>query len=86
MFADGAIADAIVWKVPKPVHLSGHKIKYRLYYGRSGKRLIGYDNERGKGDRKHVSDRQEVYDFVSIEQLMTDFIADVEALRGEADE
>ena len=82
VYADGAIAEAVVWRVPSPVSPSNHNIKYRLFYGRSGERLIGYDNERGKGDHRHLAGREETYIFVSIDQLMMDFIADITALRG----
>jgi hypothetical protein len=54
-----------------------HGYKYRLYYGKGGKRLISYDNERGKTDHRHYGDREEPYPFVSIDQLMDDFLADV---------
>jgi hypothetical protein len=46
-----------------------------------GKRLIGYDNEAGKGDHRHYRDREEVYQFTTPEQLIADFLADVHALR-----
>lgn len=82
VYADGCIAEAVVWRVPSPVPPSEHSVKYRLFYGRQGERLIGYDNERGKGDHRHLAGREESYTFVSIDQLMTDFIADITALRG----
>ena len=82
VYADGAIAEAVVWRVPSPVPPSDHDIKYRLFYGRAGERLIGYDNERGKGDHRHIDGREEACTFISIEQLMTDFIAEITALRG----
>lgn len=47
-----------LWQVPEPVAASAHRLKYSLFYGYPGKRLIGYDNERGKGDHKHVGDRE----------------------------
>jgi hypothetical protein len=59
-----------------------HRLKYSLFYGRPGERLVGYDNERGKGDHKHLGDRELPYAFVSIERLLADFRADVEAIRG----
>ena len=37
-----------IWEVPSPVVGSAHKLKYSLFYGANGKRLLGYDNERGK--------------------------------------
>ena len=58
-----------------------HGLKYSLYYGRAGERIVGYDNERGKGDHKHVEGREKRYRFVSVEQLVADFLADVERIR-----
>ena len=52
--------------------------KYRLYFGASGKGRVRYDNERGKGDHRHANDTEEVYQFVSISQLLDDFQRDVE--------
>ena len=60
---------------------STHRLKYSLFYGYSGKRVIGYDNERGKGDHKHLGDRQMDYRFTSVEQLVADFLAEVRRVR-----
>jgi len=49
-----------------------------LFYGRDGIRLVGYDNERGKGDHKHIGNREIPYRFMTVEQLVADFLADVE--------
>lgn len=62
-------------------------LKYRLYYGQSGRCLIRYDNEWGKGDHRHYGDaegheREEDYVWVSVQQLIADFEADIERLRG----
>ena len=83
VFGDGAILEMKVWRVPVQVPGSRHMLKYSLFYGRPGERLIGYDNERGKGDHRHYGEREEAYSFVSIEQMLLDFQADVERLRGE---
>ena len=40
-----------------------------------------YDNERGKGDHKHLGEHESLYKFVDIETLMADFLRDVEAMR-----
>ena len=80
---DGAIIQIKVWRLPEPVPPSRHRLKYSLFYGRPGERIIGYDNERGKGDHKHLSGLETAYTFVSIERLLADFRADVEAIRGE---
>ena len=44
-------------------------------------RLVGYDNERGKGDHRHVLGHQLAYQFTSPDKLIADFLADVEEAR-----
>jgi hypothetical protein len=78
---DGAIVEMVIWRVPRRVPGSAHEFKYRLYFGRGGRRLVGYDNERGKGDHRHVRGREFVYRFRSPDQLIADFLADVEDAR-----
>jgi hypothetical protein len=85
VFEDGAIAELKLWRLPSPVRGSSHLFKYSLFFGRAGKRLVGYDNEAGKGDHRHYEDRQETYPFTTPEQLMADFLSDVRRLRGAAD-
>ena len=63
---------------------SSHAFKYSLFYGFPGKRLVGYDNERGKGDHRHIEDREQRYAFSSVEQLISDFLSDVRQVRGES--
>jgi hypothetical protein len=43
--------------------------------------LACYDNETGKGDHRHLGDRESAYEFVSPEALVADFLADVERRR-----
>ena len=40
--------------------------------------MVGYDNERGKGDHKHIEDKGLTYVFVDIPTLLTDFKKDLE--------
>lgn len=80
---DGSIVEMKIWDVPQPVPGSKHRLKYSLFYGRPGKRLVGYDNERGRGDHRHLGDTQESYSFSTPERLIEDFLADVRSLRGE---
>ena len=54
-----------------------HGLKYSLFYGRPGERIIGYDNESGKGDHRHYRDREETYRFTNYETLIRDFMNDV---------
>jgi len=80
-FDDGAISEIKLWLLPNPVRGSRHLFKYSLFYGRHGERLIGYDNEAGKGDHRHYGDREEPYLFTTPERLITDFLADLRAMR-----
>ena len=80
---DGAIVEMIIWRVPTPVPGSAHGLKYSLFYGYPGQRVVAYDNERGKGDHRHINGREELYSFTTPEALIADFLADVKRLRGE---
>jgi hypothetical protein len=82
-FDDGAIMEMKIWQVPEPVPPTNHGFKCSLFYGHSGKRLVGYDNERGKGDHKHLSDGEIKYAFTTVERLIQDFLDDVSFARGE---
>jgi len=82
VLSDGAILEMVVWRVPTPVGGSGHGYKYRLFYGGDGERIVGYDNERGKGDHRHVGGKQSAYAFTDVERLVSDFLADVEMWRA----
>ncbi len=75
--ASGAIVEEVVWKLPRPEPDRPHGYKYRLVYACEGRRIVGYDNERGKGDHRHRRGRQERYEFVSLDRLLADFRADV---------
>lgn len=70
-----------VWQVPSPVPPSEHAFKYRLAYLVGGVRLVGYDNERGKGDHKHIGDVEQPYAFTDVATLIEDFWRDVERAR-----
>ena len=69
--------------MPEPVPPSIHGLNYSLFYGYRGRRLVGYDNERGKGDHKHLGDLEISYRFTSVEALVKDFLADVAAMKGQ---
>jgi hypothetical protein len=73
--------EILIWRVPELVFPSEHPYKYRLVYVVEGKRMVGYDNERGKGDHKHIGDREEHYLFVNPQQLMADFMVDVKGVK-----
>ena len=80
---DGTGLEMVVWRVPDPVPPSEHRFKYRLVYVVAGRRVVGFDNERGKGDHKHFGDREEPYTFVDVDRLIDDFIQEVERWKSE---
>ena len=74
---DALRIELVVWLVPQPVRGSTHTFKYRLALVRDGPCVLRYDNEAGKGDDKHVDEKEVHYDFVNLESLLADFRADV---------
>lgn len=82
-YPDGAIVEMTIWRVPEPVAGSAHSFKYSLFYGYPGKRVVGYDNERGKGDHRHIGGLEEPYLFSTVEVLVADFLSDVRYARGD---
>jgi hypothetical protein len=73
----GNMAEIRIWIVPA----SGHHpegIKYSLVYIVDGCRVIGFDNERGKGDHFHLDGSELTYRFSSIGNLMKDFLQTVQ--------
>ena len=79
---DGSIVEIVIWELPEPLQPSSHRYKYRLYFGLGGVSRVRYDNERGKGDHRHVGDQEFAYEFSSVEQLLLDFQSDVERWEG----
>ena len=43
----------------------------------AGRERVRYDNERGKGDHRHMAGIEGPYSFTSIDQLLDDFERDV---------
>lgn len=70
-----------VWQVPQPVERSEHRYKYALAYVVAGVCVLRYDNERGKGDHRHVGGLETDYAFVDAATLVNDFLDDVAAWR-----
>ena len=56
----------------RPVKPSEHSYKYRM---------VGFDNESGKGVHCHLDGIERNYDSTTVEQLMVDFIAEIEKRR-----
>lgn len=78
---DGYVIEIVIWRLPTAVPGSRHRFKYRLFFGRHGRRIVGYDNERGKGDHKHVESLELPYLFAGLNALEQDFFTDIEEWR-----
>ena len=79
---DGSILEVVIWKVPKPVPPTEHGYKYRAVYVVDGVRIVGFDNERGKGDHCQMNGKELPYIFTSVDQLLEDFIVAVDTRRA----
>ncbi len=79
---DGSLLEIVIWKVPKPVPPTEHGYKYRAVYVVDGVRIVGFDNERGKGDHCHIDGKELPYAFKGVDQLLEDIIAAVEKRRA----
>ncbi len=80
-FGNRDFAELVVWRVPEPVPPTTHGFKYRLVYIVDGRRVVGCGNERGRGDHRHMEDREEPYHVRDVEQLVADFLEAVTAWR-----
>ena len=80
-YDDGHISELKIWLLPGATSERPHGLKYSLFYGREGARIVGYDNERGKGDHRHYGAVEEKYEYQSMRQLISDFMGDVARVR-----
>lgn len=82
VLSDTAFFEVTLWHVPIPVPGSLHPFKYRLALVVRGECVMRYDNERGKGDHRHIGSDEEVFAFTSLEALFDAFQADMERILG----
>ena len=82
---DGAIVEVVIWQLPQATQERPHALKYRMYFGREGKCVVRYDNESGKGDHRHIGDKEMPYRFVSLAKLRQDFETDIRKYGGDSE-
>jgi Family of unknown function (DUF6516) len=80
VLGETTFVELVVWRVAVPVRGSQHQFRYRLALVVDGECVLRYDNEAGKGDHRHVRDKEHEYRFKSAEQLLADFWSDVEEM------
>jgi hypothetical protein len=81
VLGDDAFVELVIWQLPEAARGSRHRFKYRLALVIAGECVLRYDNEAGKGDHRHVRNREETYSFMSPERLLQDFWTDVDEWR-----
>ena len=87
--ADNLVKEVKVWRLPKPVAASVHPYKYSLALIANERCVLRYDNERGKGDHKHLDDLEMPIEWTSLGELLADFDRDIQCWRqanGNADD
>ncbi|WP_130272883.1 toxin-antitoxin system TumE family protein [Phyllobacterium myrsinacearum] len=77
---DTAFFEVVLWHLPSSVPGSSHPFKYRLALVVDGVCVLRYDNERGKGDHRHIGNTEEPFEFTSLEALYEAFQADMERM------
>ena len=74
--------EVVVWGLSQPMDVSLHRFRYQLAYVVRGECVLRYDNELGKGDHRHSGRTEKPYAFVSVDQLLDDFLRDVARWKG----
>jgi len=86
IYPNGVVVEMVLWLLPKSTSDRPHRLKCRLYCGKGGRCIVRYDNETGKGDHVHYGEEEHSSQFVSPEQLVADFLGDVNKLAEVNDE
>ena len=81
VLAEDAFVEIVVWRLPAPLSGSRHAYKYRLALILEGICVLRYDNETGKGDHKHIGEKEIPIIFTTPEKLIDDFWDDVDNWR-----
>lgn len=79
-----AFAEIIIWQLGAPLDGSTHSYKYRLAYVVNNYCVLRYDNEAGKGNHFHINEQELNYNFVSTEQLIDDFFAQIKQMENQS--
>jgi len=85
--ADGDLVALVLWQVHQSAAYPDG-IRYRLAFLPAGtkKPVVLYDNHLPKGHHRHHRGTQNPYPFSTIEQLLRDFLADVQHAKVECKE
>ncbi len=79
----GNLREMVIWRVD-PNRRQPDGVRYRLALVLAGQTTpaVLYDNHHPKGHHRHVADTEEPYNFVDVDHLLADFMADIERATG----
>ena len=80
---DGSLVEMKIWEVPRS-EKNPQGVRYSLFWVKEEKTIVGYDNHYPKGPHRHYGDKQEPYEFTTIEKLIEDFLEDQRRIRHES--
>jgi hypothetical protein len=83
ILSHNSFLDIVIWRIPQPLPGCRHRFKYRLAFVVDRVCILRYDNETGKGDHKHVGEKEVSYIFETLAKLVDDFLTDVNQWRQE---
>lgn len=79
---EGVFFETVLWHLPRPTPGSAHSFKYRFALVVDGECVMRYDNERGKGDHRHIGELEYAFEFTTLDALLAAFDADVKGILG----
>ncbi len=73
----GVVVEMKIWNVQDDIRYS-NGYKYSLFAIYGDEILVGYDNHYPKGHHRHIGNKEEDYNFTTLENLKNDFKSDLE--------
>lgn len=83
LLSETTFAEIVIWQLQASLDGSTHDFKYRLAYVVNNRCVLRYDNEAGKGNHVHINEQEISYNFVSTEQLVDDFFAQIKLMESQ---
>ena len=82
VLSENSFVELVIWRLPQSLPGSSHRFKYRLAFVVDEVCVLRFDNEAGKGDHKHLGEREAPYAFTALAQLLADFWNEIEQWRS----
>jgi hypothetical protein len=79
---EGDLVEIKVWSVDRSASFP-EGVKYSMAFIHEDERVLGYDNERGKGHHEHRFGRERMIDYRDLEHMLKKFEKSVDEVRGE---